>query len=82
MTRDRFGVAALVAGSSSRTVHDMDDAEHHCRVFLQVWAEAVVSQVRRLRHTRAGAAKRGRAYERIGGASTNWTCRRTSARCG
>lgn len=45
----------------------MDHAEHYCRVFLQVWAEAVVSQVKRLRQTRAEAAKRGRAHERMRG---------------
>jgi len=45
----------------------MDDAEPHCRSFVQTWAEAVISQVKQVRQLRLDAARRGRAYERMDG---------------
>jgi hypothetical protein len=44
----------------------VEDAEHHCRAFVQTWAEAVVRQVKHVRQMRDKAARDGRVYERMG----------------
>jgi hypothetical protein len=40
------------------------DPEETCRSFVQVWAEAVMRQVERVREVRKKAHSMGRAYER------------------
>ena len=43
----------------------MEDAEQTCRSFVQMWAEAVMRQVERVRQIRKKAHALGRAYERM-----------------
>jgi hypothetical protein len=41
------------------------EAEEYCRSFIQMWAEAVMRQVERVRKLRKEARSLGRAYERM-----------------
>ena len=43
----------------------MIEAEETCRSFVQIWAEAVMRQVERVREVRRNARSLGRAYERL-----------------
>ena len=45
----------------------VEAAEETCRSFVQVWAEAVVRQVKRVREVRRKARSLGRSYERMDG---------------
>jgi len=45
----------------------VEAAEETCRSFVQMWAEAVVRQVKRVREVRRKAHSLGRSYERMDG---------------
>ncbi len=47
----------------------VEAAEETCRSFVQIWAEAVVRQVKRVREVRRKAHSLGRSFERTGSAA-------------
>jgi hypothetical protein len=46
-------------------MYDYSDDEKLCKTFVQMWAEAMIRQVKRVKQLRIKAAKDGRSFERM-----------------